>query len=250
MPGPLYALERIMEEAVEGTVQRLFRPKLQPVQLAKAAARRMDEGQVVGLSGPQVPNNYTISLHPRDFERFARYQVALQTELQKYLQKYARDHAWHPVGEINVALEVDSSVPAGRIQVVAQMLDAAGQAVSPSAQELEAPIEQTVQQRRVEAPRPLSDGVWGNLLAEDGERFELVRPSVTIGRALENDVVIPDARVSRFHAEIKREGDRFVVRDLGSTNGTSIAERPVDRRELRNGETISLGGYRLTFRQI
>jgi hypothetical protein len=249
MADPLYALERIMEEAVEGTVQRLFRPKLQPVQLAKAAARRMDEGQVVGPSGPEVPNNYTISLHPRDFERFARYQVALQGELQKYLVKYARDHGWRPIGDIAVALVVDSAVPPGRAQVLAQMLDAAGQVVEPSAKELDAPIEQTVRQQRVEAPRRLADGVWGSLLNEDGEHFELVRPVVTIGRALENDVVIPDERVSRFHAEIRKESDRVVVADLGSTNGTWVAEETVDRRQLRHGESISLGGYRLKFRQ-
>src|SRR5215210_5424929 len=97
MPGPLDALERLMEEAVEGTVQRLFRPTLQPVQLAKAAARRMEEQQVIGPSGPEVPNSYTISLHPKDFERFARYQLALQRELQKYLARYARDRGWRPV---------------------------------------------------------------------------------------------------------------------------------------------------------
>jgi pSer/pThr/pTyr-binding forkhead associated (FHA) protein len=56
--------------------------------------------------------------------------------------------------------------------------------------------------------------------------------------------------VSRFHAEIRREAGRYRVRDLGSTNGTLVAEQPVDESELREGDTISLGGYPLTFRQL
>jgi hypothetical protein len=253
MPWPLDGLERIMEEAVEGSIRRLFRPTLQPVQLAKAAARRMDEQQVIGPSGPEVPNSYAISLHPKDFERFARYQMALQNELQKYLVKYARDHGWRPVSDVSVALIADSGVQAGRLKVEAQMLDTARDAPQPAARK-NAPIEQTVRQRRVASAKPeaveLSQPLQATLLNQDGERFELARPVVTLGRALENDIVIADSRVSRFHAEIKQESGRFVLRDLGSTNGTRVASEKIDRRELRNGETISLGGYELTFKEI
>jgi hypothetical protein len=90
MARPLDALEHIMEEALEGTIQRLFRPPLQPVQLAKAAARRMDEQQVVGPDGPAVPSSYTIGLQSADFERFARHQAALERELARYLEGEGR----------------------------------------------------------------------------------------------------------------------------------------------------------------
>src|ERR671914_1284274 len=113
MRGPLEALERFMEEAVEGTAQRLFRPALQPVQLAKAAAREMEGQQFIGPSGPEVPNHYTISLHPGDFERFARFQVALQRELARYLEKYAAARGWRPVSDLVVMLEVDGAVRRG-----------------------------------------------------------------------------------------------------------------------------------------
>ena len=45
-----------MEQAVEGSLRRVFPTTLQPVQLAKAAARAMEEAQVVGLRGAEVPN--------------------------------------------------------------------------------------------------------------------------------------------------------------------------------------------------
>ena len=250
MPGPLDALERIMEEAVEGTVLRLFRPKLQPVQLAKAAARRMEEQQVVAPSGLAVPNSYAISLHPQDFERFARYQLALQRELEKYLATYARDRGWRPVSALTVSLAADSSVPVGRPRVVARMIDTALDAPS-RADQMDVPLEQTVRQPRLSGPVPHHerDHLQAELMNERGERFKLAGPVTTIGRALENDVVLADARVSRFHAELRHENGRVVLHDLGSTNGTRVADEPVEERELRDGETISLGGYRVTYRQ-
>ena len=252
MAGPLDALERIMEEAVEGTVQRLFRPKLQPVQLAKAAARRMDEQQVVGPSGPEVPNSYTISLNPRDFEAFARFQVALQRELETYLAHLARDRGWRPVSDVRVELVADASVSTGRPRVLARMMDVAGDHHPPSDEASEELLERTMRLRRsapVERPQHAGASVRASLINEKGEPFSLDRRITSIGRALENDIVIPDARVSRFHAELRREDGSFVLRDLGSTNGTRVGDESIDQKRLRDGETISLGGVLLTFRE-
>ena len=253
MPSPLDAIERFMEEAVEGTVQRVFRAKLQPVQLAKVAARRMDAQQVVGPYGPEVPNSFTIALHPTDFQGFAQYQVALEGELARYLSKFARDRGWRPVSAITVALRSDASAPRGRPRVVAQMSDTS--ADEPALVEsTEPPIERTVVRRQA---RPLPEELTAveaaaraQLVGENGDRFVIDRPLVRLGRALENDIVIPDSRVSRFHAEIRRSDGSFVLQDLGSTNGTQVAKQPVDRRSLKGGETISLGGYELRFSQF
>jgi hypothetical protein len=252
MAGPFDALERIMEEAIEGTVQRLLRPKLHPVQLAKAAVRRMEEQQVIGPSGPEVPNSYTISLNPRDFEGFARFQVALQRELEKYLASYARDHGWRPVSEVRAELVADAAVSTGRLRVVARMIDVARNAQPPPPEASEVRLDQTVRLRRnpsVESAPPAGAAVRASLVNEKGERFEIHHPVTRLGRALENDVVIPDARVSRFHAELRLEEGSFVLRDLGSTNGTWVADESIDEKRLRQGERISLGGFLLTFRE-
>jgi hypothetical protein len=248
MAGPLDALERFMEEAVEGTVQRVFRPKLQPVQLAKAAARAMERQQVIGTGGPEVPNSYTISLHPRDFEQFAQFQGALQRELETYLTRYAADHGWRPVSTLGVVLVADSSVPLGRPRIAAELLDLAES--SPHRGDEPDLLERTMRQPRFRPeqheanPQPLSAAV---LISETGEQFALRGQAVRIGRALENDIVIADPRVSRFHAEIRQEQDRYVIYDLGSTNGTLVADTAIDRRELTSDDLISLGGFRLSF---
>lgn len=252
MPGPLDALERMMEEAVEGTVQKLFRPALQPVQLAKAAARAMEEQQIIGPGGPEVPNHYTLTLHPRDFERFARFQLALQRELTNYLATRARDHGWRPVSTLAVVLEVDDAAPLGRPKVLARMLDVGRSAPGRSGPGDDLPIESTVRQARLDRPAaaapPGPERPALVLVGEAGQRYPLAGPLTRIGRALENDVVIADTRVSRFHAEVRREGDRYLVRDLGSTNGTLVADEPIEEAVLREGDTISLGGCLLDFR--
>jgi len=76
-----------------------------------------------------------------------------------------------------------------------------------------------------------------------GTRYELTdgEGAVTIGREAGNVVRLDDNEVSRRHAEIRRVGDRFVVGDLKSSNGTYVNSRKVDREELSVGDRIQVG---------
>jgi hypothetical protein len=110
------------------------------------------------------------------------------------------------------------------------------------------------------------------LLAEDGERAAggtaqlatvvfPVRPRdgstghvVTFGRDPQQDVVVPDPSVSRFHAFATRRPDgSFAVQDVGSTNGTTVNGHSVPQRgagpptALKPGDTLRLGQVELTF---
>ena len=66
-------------------------------------------------------------------------------------------------------------------------------------------------------------------------------PSYTIGRGLDCDVVINDARVSRRHAVLRLEGDRWVLADCGSTNGLFAGDQRVDRIEIQGTCLVRLG---------
>src|SRR5919199_2697293 len=76
------------------------------------------------------------------------------------------------------------------------------------------------------------------------ERLQLGRLRITIGRSARNDVCVPDPFASRVHAEVRREGDQYLLQDLGSANGTyyngSRLEKPVMLPHgggLKNGAT-------------
>jgi pSer/pThr/pTyr-binding forkhead associated (FHA) protein len=70
----------------------------------------------------------------------------------------------------------------------------------------------------------------------------------TIGRALDNGIVVSDASVSRHHASIEAQDGGFRLRDLGSQNGTFIAGRRVAESALANGDSVRLGEAAFVFR--
>src|SRR5215813_4435293 len=96
----LARFEQLMEQAVEGSLRRVFPTTLQPVQVAKATARAMDEAQVIGIAGAEVPNAYRVRLAPQDLARFGDYQATLVRELKRYLLGYARERRLRPIGEL------------------------------------------------------------------------------------------------------------------------------------------------------
>lgn len=81
------------------------------------------------------------------------------------------------------------------------------------------------------------------------DTFPLGRLRITIGRSARNDVCIPDPFASRVHAEVRREGDLYVMQDLGSANGTLFngarAEAPMP---LAPGDRIQIGETEIEFR--
>ena len=80
-----------------------------------------------------------------------------------------------------------------------------------------------------------------------GSRFLLDAETTTAGRHPESDIFLDDVTVSRRHAEFVREGGGFVVRDVGSLNGTYVNRNRIDAAVLRAGDEVQIGKYRLTF---
>jgi hypothetical protein len=80
-----------------------------------------------------------------------------------------------------------------------------------------------------------------------GETFETSGLRTLIGRSPECHVFLDDVTVSRRHAEIVREDDRYVIRDLGSLNGTFVNRRRIESAELSADDEVQIGKYRLTF---
>jgi pSer/pThr/pTyr-binding forkhead associated (FHA) protein len=80
-----------------------------------------------------------------------------------------------------------------------------------------------------------------------GQEFLLDRASVVIGRTQENDVVLNHKSISRHHAKIIRDGDRYVVVDLESANGVRVNGAEYERVELQSGDVVELGHVRLRF---
>ncbi|WP_420645635.1 FHA domain-containing protein [Candidatus Leptofilum sp.] len=86
------------------------------------------------------------------------------------------------------------------------------------------------------------------LIDPTGRTHELSGAATTIGRAIENEIVVSSKRISREHARIRREGWRVLVEDLGSTNGTFLnGQRLLEPTQLRDRDQIKVGDVQFVF---
>ncbi len=110
--------------------------------------------------------------------------------------------------------------------------------VPPKTQIMKIPITET--------KMPFGDH-WRVFLIADGKEFPLHGPIFNLGRRETNDLVIPDGRVSRLHAQIRIADGNITIFDLDSTGGTFVNNNRVRSQSLKPGDVISLGGYPLIF---
>lgn len=81
-----------------------------------------------------------------------------------------------------------------------------------------------------------------------GSRFLLDADVVQVGRHPESDIFLDDVTVSRRHAELARTGTDWIVRDVGSLNGTYVnRQRIEDQAPLANGDEVQIGRFKLVF---
>src|SRR3954470_1329978 len=85
---------------------------------------------------------------------------------------------------------------------------------------------------------------------EAGREFVFDQLSVLIGRTSECDVVLYDPGVSRKHCRIFSEGEEYFVEDMGSSNGTKVNGSIVKKKQLNDGDAISLGPVVFNYTQV
>ena len=243
-------VERLLERAFEAPARGLFRTRLQPVELARAVGRAMVADSEVGPNALQVPNHYVVELHPDEFRRFVTWREALERDLARYVLQQVQRRGWHCTGWPKVEVRPADTTRPGRVRVATSTVDrpesaqsemGASHTASPEGTAVLAPPASSRRPASHPAPR-----LWVDLA--DGRGVELAAPTVRVGRALDNDVVLDHESVSRYHAELRRHGDQVTIVDLGSTNGTRVAGRPVQARILHGGETIHVGAVPIRFR--
>ena len=87
-----------------------------------------------------------------------------------------------------------------------------------------------------------------NPTSSSRREIPLSRTLMSIGRDPSNDVVLPDAMVSRRHAVIEYRGSQYFLRDCNSSNGSLVNGDRVSERTLRDGDLVAIGTARLLFR--
>ncbi len=235
--------ESFIEGLMERTFTRAARSHLQPVEIGKRLVRAMDSQQSIGTEGVLVPNVYDVFLSPEDYAHFEPMRRSLAQNLEAHVGRVARQRRFHLVSRPIVRLQADDNVGVGNVRIV------------PHLQDVEAPDQEAF---RHTAILPQVNGhpagtrsarlAAPNLVLAH-RSYAVLRSPTRVGRLPDNDIVLDDKRVSRHHAEVLHQGNRWVLRDTGSTNGTAVNGRIVKEAVLKPGDTISLGGLEGTWEQ-
>lgn len=237
----LSRFEQFMENMVEGSVARALRSPVQPAEIARRLERAMESQQTISVKGIIVPNFYRVFLNPQDFEAFKPIRTDMEREMGTYLSELAAERDFRMVEHPRVELADDAAVPRRTIQVVAETgtpADAEGST-------------KVMAGTKVMQSLPSSNSRALLLLEtpRGPHPIPLETTLLKVGRGLDNDIVLEDERISRYHVQLRYKTRRFWVTDLGSTNGTFVNGDRVSEVALRHGDVLSLGGVELTFRE-
>ena len=256
--GIINRVEHGLAKAVHGAFAKAFKSEVQPVEIASAIRRAMDDrAALLGHGRAMVPNVYTIELSQTDYERLGDYEDDLSDDLVAAAQEHADSQGYQPGGPLEVALVEGEGLETGVFRVRPATAKQAGREPAAREQAPAAPRPQAstgtaVDEAPVHRPAPRSNPSARPWLDIAGDRYPLLSSITTLGRDETADIVIDDPGVSRRHSEIRvtTDGPHLVtsIRDLNSTNGTFVNGDRVSSQRLQDGDRLTIGRTSATFR--
>ncbi|MFV0373474.1 FhaA domain-containing protein [Microbacterium sp.] len=217
--GLLDSFEKGLERAVNGAFAKTFRSGVQPVEIASALRSELDaKSAVVSRDRILAPNTFTVRLSPTDQDRMNELGTTLDDELNRLVTEHARRQGFSFAGPVSITLTADEQLSTGTL--------------------------------RVDSHTAAGDVAWRAVVDVEGRRHPLSRGRTVLGRGTDADITLADAGTSRRHVEILWDGERAMVRDLGSTNGTQLDGRRVTEAPLPPDSTIRIGRTDIVFRVV
>lgn len=239
--GALYGFEQRLEHLVTGAFARVFRSAVQPMEIAAALQREVDNGaQILSRERRIVPNDFTIDLSASDYDRLSTYGQTLSSELASMLHEHAEEQHYVFAGPVHLNFQRSAELTTGRFR----MSSTATAQVTPTPRQT--PSEPAVSQVTA-------------FLEVAGARHPLTAPGIVVGRGSAADLRIEDAGVSRRHVEFRLQASTatpsasltlptVTAVDLGSTNGTTVDGRRVQHAVLSDGSVVHVGSTRIVLR--
>lgn len=225
--GLLERFEDSLDRLVNGAFARAFKAEVQPVEIASALQREVnDRAAVIDRTRTVIPNVFHVELSSHDYTRLAVFRDALQTELATLVRDYGSEQGYTLLGPVDVTLGQDDELETGIFRVRSE-----------ARAEVQAAGGQQVGQANLRQPR----------LEVGSTAYPLVRAVSRLGRGSDTDIRIEDPGASRNHCEIVL-GQPVLLRDLNSTNGTLVNGQRITQVELVDGTVIMIGSTQLVFR--
>lgn len=232
MSDRLARLEAKIEKFVEGTLTRLLAGRLQAREVAVRLVRAMEDFAKPGPRDTRLaPTRYLVRLNPEDAAAIRQSSPDILEGLAAELVTFARELGFslsdHPV----VAIEADASIELNGVSVE---VSSGG------------PMSETRPLPNVNTATSANPAKA--FLIVNGERHvPLNRPVITLGRKLDNTIILDDPHVSRHHAQLRQRYGRWVLYDLGSASGTYVNNDRVEECLLQPGDVVTLANVTLIY---
>ena len=237
--GLLDNLEQRLDRIVNGSFSKAFKSEVQPVEIGAALQQEIDtrasdvNGQLV------VPNIFVIELSSTDHQRLSPYFDTLIAELTQLANSYVAEQRYRILHRVNVSFGQDSSFETGVFRIKSETGESTYQPPAVAAR-TETPAQQIPVAAMTATVTPMLTDI-------SGREYRLTKSITNIGRGTDADIQIPDSGASRLHCAIVL-GSQVIVRDLGSTNGTSVDGQKITEATLRDGSIIKIGNTTLTYK--
>ncbi|MBX6371377.1 MAG: DUF3662 domain-containing protein [Acidothermus sp.] len=272
--GVLQRFERRLSGLVEGLFARAFRSEVQPVEIAAALQRELDnEAAILGPDRTLVPNHFIVELGSHDHARLIPYERPLISELVAMVREHAAEQRYSFVGPVSIDLVHVPTLETGVFRVRSEVVYAVpdGAERSPSASRARMPDDVPApapaappsspaapaagtgasEQLTTRIPADVRAADYGRLVIREGagaaREVQLRKPVIRLGRGPQADIRLADPAVSRNHAELRLDVDPPTISDLRSTNGTRLNGVPIETAPLADGDRITLGETLLVY---
>ncbi len=230
-------LEAKLERLVEGAFAHLFGKQIRAQDIAVQLARAMEDNAESGTPSdprPIAPDHYTIFLNPAIQQQLLQRQPALSTHLGEHMTELATSSGYRLNHLPTVDLETEATLSTAGLIVKA---DHTRKKHSTTA------VMQRVEIKPANMETPHNPQVWLN-----GQQvIPLVDELINIGRSRDNQIVIDDKSVSRYHLQIRLRFGRYTLFDTQSRGGTYVNDVLIKEHNLQSGDVIRIGSTRLVY---
>jgi hypothetical protein len=255
--GVAKGIEQRLEGLVEGFFAKVFRSGLQPIEVGRRILREMSDGKTLSVNRVYAPNEFHVVMGSDDYGRFSQMESGLAKEFTELVIDSAKENRWNLMGIPTITFEEDESIGKGEFRVESSFATPAEDAAPPQVSTHEPHPDDPSMTGAISLDTAQRLGLAGSnpqllVLGADGkaaESISVTRDPIVIGRLSTNDVVLSDPNVSRRHAELRREGGRWTLVDLGSTNGSVVNGKLVKEHPLQDGDRLSFGKSELIFKE-
>lgn len=231
---PFQKFEALAQQLVEGSFNRFFGQGVTLSGIATELARVVEDSAVNGW----VPARYDIRLNPADFDRLRQSEPDLMTQLTDYLRTFIQQAGLNVESSPHLTLVADPAISGAGMRIVA----AAGKR----------PSSHTTTQLRQPGDNLASfaaeiAALDAYLIIEGQRHVPLTKPVITLGRHINNDVVLDAPTVSRQHAQIRWRYGRFILYDVSRRGRTQVNNQTVNETVLHSGDVIGLSDVMLIY---